>query len=153
MYIKLFCLSANKHEGEVYMVDTIIEKFSSYNILNYILPGIVFSIFSNKVFVFSLTSNNILENVFLYYFYGLILSRIGSLVVEPIFKKIKLITFAKYEDYIEAEKKDEKLSVLSESNNMYRTLISTFITLLLLYSINILIKKFYINECVFYLIV
>src|SRR5690606_28635840 len=68
---------------------------------------------------------------FLYYFIGLVISRIGSLIVEPLFKKIKLLKFAEYSEFITASEKDHNIETLSESNNMYRTLVALFLTLLL----------------------
>ena len=70
--------------------------------------------------------------MFLYYFLGLVVSRFGSLVIEPILKKIGFVHFASYRDFVSASKKDDKIEVLSEVNNMYRTLCSLFALLLLL---------------------
>ena len=72
---------------------------------------------------------------------GLIISRIGSIVIEPIFKKLKIVNFASYAEFIEASKKDPKIEVLSETNNMFRTLISLFFLLLLF-------KLFFIFETI-----
>lgn len=60
--------------------------------------------------------------VFVYYFIGSVVSRIGSLLVEPLFRKLNVVTFAAYEDFVRASKVDPKLEILSEANNMYRTI-------------------------------
>jgi hypothetical protein len=75
--------------------------------------------------------NNFLIGAFLYYFLGLIISRFGSLVIEPILKKTKFIEFADYSDFIKASKGDEKIGLLSEVNNTYRTLLSMSVLLIL----------------------
>jgi hypothetical protein len=110
----------------------LLDKISSYNIFNYLFPGIVFALAADYLTSTSLVQENILEGLFLYYFLGLVISRIGSLVIEPILKKIRFINFADYSSFVQASKKDEKIELLSEVNNTYRTLISTFFLLLLL---------------------
>ena len=107
----------------------IIEKISSYNLFNYLFPGVLYVIILNKITTYNLVQENILIGVFLYYFIGLVISRIGSLVIEPILKKV--FEFAKYSDFINASKQDNKIELFSEINNMYRTLISLFVMLLI----------------------
>jgi hypothetical protein len=102
----------------------IIEKLSSYNLFNYLLPGILFAIISSELNLFYFLRENIFEEVFLCYFLGLIISRVGSLLIEPILKKIAFIKFSGYNEFISASKKDTKLEILSEENNTYRTLSS-----------------------------
>jgi uncharacterized membrane protein len=52
----------------------------------------------------------------------MVLSRVGSIVIEPITKRVKLISYADYNDYIVASKKDKKIDILLETNNLYRTI-------------------------------
>ena len=63
-------------------------------------------------------------NLGLCYFAGMIASRIGSLVIEPICKKTKIIPWEPYERFLEAEKKDstKKLLSLSKVNGIYCTM-------------------------------
>lgn len=119
----------------------LLDKLSSYNIFNYLFPGIVFCYLSNDITGYQLVSTDIIIGVFYYYLMGLIISRIGSIVIEPIFKKLKIVNFASYAEFIEASKKDPKIEVLSETNNMFRTLISLFFLLLLF-------KLFFIFETI-----
>lgn len=100
----------------------LLEKISSYNIFNFLLPGVVFAVFVSKVTSFKLMQDDVLSGAFVYYFVGAVISRIGSLVVEPALKATKLVTFASYKDFVVASKSDEKIKVLSETNNMYRTI-------------------------------
>ena len=44
--------------------------------------------------------------------------------------------YANYKNYLSALKKDEKLDILVMENNTYRTLIATFLVLLLLYCLS-----------------
>ncbi|MEA1898357.1 MAG: hypothetical protein U9N53_11930 [Bacteroidota bacterium] len=110
----------------------LLDKLSSYNIFNYLLPGILFVVLTQKLTSFSFVQKDIVLGVFLYYFIGLVISRIGSLFIEPILKKIKFITFASYSKFVSASKADTKLDTLSEVNNMYRTLCSLFVFLIIL---------------------
>ena len=110
----------------------ILSKLSSYNLFNYLFPGILFVIVASKVTHYSLIQQDVVIGVFLYYFIGLVVSRFGSLVIEPILRKTSFLRFADYKDFVAALKKDEKLELLSEVHNTYRTLCSLFTLLLLL---------------------
>ena len=105
----------------------IVEKISSYNIVNNLYPGILFVYVLKIMFGTNLLSNNWFENLIVFYFVGMVLSRIGSIVIEPVMKKIKIIKYAPYQDYVKASSIDPLVDTLSETNNTYRTLLSTFI--------------------------
>ena len=110
--------------------EKMIEKTSSYNIFNFILPGAVFVYISKELLHKSFLTNSWIENIVVCYFIGMILSRIGSLIIEPIFKKCRS-KYAPYHDYIEASENDSKIPMLLETNNMYRTFIAMFISLII----------------------
>jgi hypothetical protein len=120
----------------------LLDKLSSYNIFNYLLPGIVFVAFAEKLTSLSLIQKDIVVGVFLYYFIGLVISRIGSLIIEPVLKKVKFITFTSYSDFVSASKKDDKLDILSEVNNMYRTFCSLFLLLIVLKCYDFISKNY-----------
>ena len=105
----------------------IVEKISSYNIVNNLYPGILFVYVLKIMFGTNLLSNNWFENLIVFYFVGMVLSRIGSIIIEPVMKKIKIIKYAPYQDYVKASSIDPLVDTLSETNNTYRTLLSTFI--------------------------
>ncbi len=81
---------------------------------------------------YSFVQKNLVVGAFVYYFVGLVISRIGSLFIEPILRKSSFLKFADYAEFVSASQKDSKLEVLSEVNNMYRTLSSMLVLLLLL---------------------
>lgn len=110
----------------------LVDKLSSYNIFNYLLPGIVFVVLADVTTSFKFVQKDIVLGVFLYYFIGLIISRIGSIILEPILRLIKFVNFASYADFVSASKEDKSLEVLSEANNMYRTLCSVLLLLITL---------------------
>ncbi len=107
-----------------------LEKISSYNLFNYLLPGIIFVVLCKYFTSLDIVQKDLVIGVFFYYFIGLIISRLGSLIIEPILKKIKFVIFAPYKDFISASEKDAKLEVLSEVNNMYRTFSSLFLIII-----------------------
>lgn len=109
-----------------------IEKISTYHILNYLLPGVVFYLLADKFLGYSIGNGNIFTEIFIYYFIGLTISRFGSIIIEPLLKKLSVIKFASYSKFLSATKKDSKLEILSEENNMHRSLTATFALLLLL---------------------
>lgn len=110
----------------------ILEKISSYNFFNYLLPGILFSYLLNELTTINIIQKDIIIGLFIYYFVGMIISRIGSIIIEPIFKKTKIISFSDYTDFVIYSKKDTKIELFSEVNNTYRTITSGAFTLLII---------------------
>ena len=125
-------------------VKEIVEKISSYNLFNNLLPGVLYVYVVSNIANFNLLVDNVVIAIFLYYFVGLVISRLGSLVIEPLLQETKFVRFAKYEDFLSASEKDEKIELLSEVNNTFRTLISLFALILL----TILYDKITVRFCI-----
>ena len=106
----------------------LLDKLSSYNIFNYLLPGVLFAAFVDSLTSFQIVQKDPLIGVFLYYFLGSVVSRVGSLFVEPLLQRFHFVTFAPYEDFVRASKADPKIEVLSEANNMYRTICALMVS-------------------------
>lgn len=111
-------------------MEKIIDKITSYHLFNYLLPGVLFVVMLDQITTYSFVQDNLIVGAFIYYFVGLVVSRIGSLVIEPILKRVGFLKFAKYHDFVSATKKDPKIDELSETNNMYRTFVSMLFLLL-----------------------
>jgi hypothetical protein len=111
-------------------MNELIQKISSYNIFNYLFPGTLFVILLSVLTRYDLSQKDLLTAAFIYYFIGLCISRVGSLVIEPALKKISFLKFADYHAFMKASAKDPKLEVLSEANNTYRTLCATLVLLI-----------------------
>jgi hypothetical protein len=107
-------------------------KLSSYNLFNYLLPEVLFAILASESTGYQLIQREIITGVFFYYFLGMVFSRFGSLVIDPVLVRVSFIKFADYKDFVIASKKDAQIEVLSEANNTYRTLRSLFSLLLML---------------------
>lgn len=108
------------------------DKLSSYNLFNYLLPGVLFGVFAERLTSHHIIQDDVIITLFMCYFIGMCVSRIGSLIIEPILKATSFLRFAPYHEFVKASQKDAKLEILSEANNTYRTLLSLFVSLLLL---------------------
>lgn len=111
------------------IIKSISSKISSYNIFNNLLPGIIFCVTITKLTRFSMVVDGILEQLFIWYFCGIVISRIGSVLAEGLLKKIKIkgtpyLNFADYKQYASAAEAKPFIATLSETNNTYRTIIA-----------------------------
>lgn len=129
-------------------MESLLEKISSYNILNNLIPGAVFVFLGKLLDIISLPLDGIVESIFIYYFCGMIISRIGSLVIEGIFERLKWIKYASKAEYVAAVKKDARIESLLETSNMYRTCVSLFLTLGFVKGYSALAKLLTIPKCV-----
>ena len=123
------------------IVKNMIEKISSYDILNNLLHGIIFCSIVERTTRIQIFAGEIWEKIFLYYFSGMIISSIGSIFIEKILKSIKVcnkktkekeefLKFAPYGDYIEASEANPFIKVLNETNNIYRTIIAMMVVVM-----------------------
>lgn len=117
----------------------VIETLSQYNFLTNILPGTVLCIVLKCIVGYDLlqTSDLYLTGV-ICYFTGMVNNRFGSVVIEPLCKWTRLVRFAPYRDFLKAEKIDEKITILSMENNVFRSYISVFALTLLAYGYRLL---------------
>lgn len=111
------------------VMSELVGKLSSYNIINYIIPGGVFCYFIRMFEPGLIKDDNLFLLVFFVYFVGMTISRIGSVVVEPLLKKTGFVKFESYNMYLSACKKDKKIDVLLESASLYRTVFTAFFLL------------------------
>lgn len=121
----------------------IIEKITSYNLFNNFFPGIIVCYIIEKTTRLSIVDGDLVQNLFVYYFVGIIVSRISSLFIEKVLRSIKVknkksrqrepfLKFAPYDKYIEASEKQSFIKVLDETNNVYRTIIAIFVVSLVI---------------------
>ena len=131
-------------------MNDIVKQISSYNLFNYLLPGAVFCLLAQEATQVPLVQGELFSGFFFYYFVGLTISRVGSLFVEPMLKRSKLIQYLPHTDFIRAETKDSKIGLLSEVNNVYRTMISLGLCVLAYPSVIWFADKFEIGHAVRY---
>jgi len=123
-------------------MEKIFDKLSSYDILNNLIPGIFFCYLLQYVTDINLQSNSIIEHFLVYYLCGMVISRFGSIVFEPLAKKSGLIKYAKYSDYLRATKADEKINILLEVNNLYRTISASILLIFVVSAYLFLAQQF-----------
>ena len=109
----------------------LLEKISSYQFLNNLIPGALFCVLLPFLTRYDLMGENVWFNLVIVYFCGIVISRFGSIVIENILKWIHAVKFEPYHNYLEASEKDPFIKTLSMENNMYRTFISLFVLLFL----------------------
>ena len=128
----------------------ILEKLSSYNLFNYLFPGVIFIVIAKHFTSYNFVQDDILTDGFLYYFIGMIISRFGSIIIEPLFKKISFLKFEDYRKFITAAEKDEKIELL---NNTYRSITSMIILLFFLKGYSFLEERLTItNNTTYYIL-
>lgn len=117
-----------------------LNKLSSYNLFNNLLPGILFVVLLSHFTEYRVSQDNLLLSLFLYYFIGLTISRVSSITIEPFLKKIKFVIFRDYKLFVNANQKDSKLDILVETNNKFRVLLTMILLVILskvFYSLNL----------------
>ncbi len=105
-------------------------RINNYNLLNNLIPGAILCVLLKYLVGYDFMNVGTLELLVIFYFLGMVNGRIGSLFVEWLLKKIRLVTFRDHMQFVEAEQKDKKIIYLSETNNMYRSMISVAFTAL-----------------------
>ena len=111
-------------------LSALIGRISNYNLLNNLIPGAILCVLLKYLVGYDFIVDGTIEILVVFYFVGMVNGRIGSIVVEPFLKWIKLVTFRDHKQFVEAEQKDKKIVYLSETNNMYRSMISVSFTAL-----------------------
>lgn len=110
------------------------DKLSQYNFLTNTLPGTVLCLLLKYLVGWDIIPSDYYQAGIIFYFAGMVCSRAGSIIIEPVLKKTKFIRFAPYPNFVTAEKKDEKLVVLSQENNVFRSYMSVAFISLIVYA-------------------
>lgn len=119
-------------------MEKLLDKISHYEIVNNIIPGAIYIFILKNYCGINLLTSEWFYDIIQFYFFGVVISRIGSVIIEPICKKIKLVKYCSHADYIIASKNDDLIVTMSTINNMYRSLCTVFFSSL--------ITKLYIVE-------
>lgn len=108
-------------------MDKIIDKLSAYNIFTNLFPGVIYCFLADKLFGIPLIQDDLVVAAFLYYFCGMVISRVSSVVLEPLLKKVHFVMFADYKKYVAALAKDEQIGALLETSNAYRSVVALLV--------------------------
>lgn len=122
-------------------MSSIIEKLDSYEIMTNLLPGAFFCMTLKFFLKLAIPAQNIGEEIVIYYFMGLIINRIGSVIIKPVLLKWHFIRELPYNEYVKAAQKDCKIGILSETNNYFRTLLTCTSLLPIVKILQLLIVK------------
>ena len=112
-------------------MDEVIKKVSAYDQLNALIPGSALALSLKYFGYLDIDATNAPHLLVLAYILGLVGSRVGSLVLEPIANHRNWIK-RDYESYIKAQRDDDRLSTLTTIANMYRTLTGSTVVLAVL---------------------
>lgn len=103
-------------------MDELIKKISAYDLFNNLIPGVITALFFDRyVFAGGLFELNVAVVLVVCYVLGVLGSRVGSLLLEPLMVKFGLIK-RDYPDFIRAQKADQRIDTLVTIANMYRAL-------------------------------
>lgn len=108
----------------------LLSKFSKYEILNNLIPGVALSFILTKA-GYAVWGSDWVVNIVVSYFVGMICSRFSSLCIEEPFKKWGWIKWREYEQYNKAKSQRPFIALLQENANMYRSLAGAFVLALL----------------------
>ena len=104
-------------------LDDLLGKISAYDLFNVLLPGaLVTYSFSQMPLGSCIDCSNWLALFVMSYVLGLIASRIGSLCIEPLVRKLQPTGKRDYSAFAYAQKRDPKVEQLLMISNMYRSL-------------------------------
>ena len=107
------------------------DKISSLHIFDYLLPGILFVVIAKELTGMDLILSSHLLGVFLYYFIGMVICLFGSIAIEPLLQKFNFIKLSDYKSYLLAARNDNQLEFLSKVNNIYLSILSLSVLLII----------------------
>lgn len=115
-----------------------LSKISAYELFTIFFPGVLTVGYALWVLDIKISDNGIFQYVFMFcaaYLCGIVISRLGSILVQPLAKKMGFIDWS--DGYYIAEKHDGKISILQKDLNMYRSLViaSLIAIVLAIYSV------------------
>ena len=97
------------------------ERLSSYNLITNLVPGAVLAVALRSFGLPLVSANEVGAFLVLAYALGAISSRLGSLMLDPLLDKMKLLPKKDYPAFVSACKNDTKIDTLVETANGYRT--------------------------------
>lgn len=117
-------------------MNDILAKLSSYDIFVNLVPGALFVFFLSLTGIYRLEPNSVVGELVVYYFVGLVISRVGSVVIEPILKLTRVVKYGAYSEFIKAAEKDPKIQILLEAANLFRTVLALVLICAVAYNWN-----------------
>lgn len=113
-------------------MEKIIEKMEEYKIIINLIPGYFFLWLLKYYVEIEFPFENVFQEFIITYVVGTAIGRIASIIFSRFLRKIKVIQFANYKNYVEASKKDAQISKLLMNANFYRNLFTVIIVIFIL---------------------
>lgn len=114
-------------------LDDLLGKISAYDLFNVLLPGALVTYSLSQMPLGScIDCSNWLALFVMSYVLGLIASRIGSLCIEPLVRKLQPTGKRDYSAFAYAQKRDPKVEQLLMISNMYRSLAGAGVLLVII---------------------
>lgn len=103
-------------------MENLINSISKYQLAINLIPGYIFAILLQRYAHIVLLEGDVLQDAFVSYFVGLVIGRVGSIVVDGLMKSFnKTYRFApRYYKKIMAEQIDHKIETLDRQCTIYR---------------------------------
>lgn len=115
---------------------------SNTRIVSCLVPGAMMCVFINNYFRVDFLKNDALFNIIIFYAVGVVIGRVGSIVIEPFFKNIGLIEKDNYARFIEAEERNPKLNTIDEICRFYRSLVALMIIIIVGLIVSFFLKMY-----------
>lgn len=117
-------------------MNELLKVIEEYKIFNYLVPGVITTyLLGDGSFFEKIQNINLFAAFFIYYFVGFTISRLGSLIIGPVLKRSGVVKFEDYTKFLVAARRDNKIELLSQENNSYRTYIAVFAVVLIVNTI------------------
>jgi hypothetical protein len=117
-------------------MDKILDKIGTYQIFANLLPGAFFCLVLRYALGIQLfTTENIAEDILIYYFVGFFIGRIGSLLGK-LLKTVRFIKRDNYDNFYKAEEADKKIITMQDMSNFIRSLLACILLLFISFILN-----------------
>ena len=127
-------------------MEKMIDKISKYNYFNNLFIGIITFVICKYYLKINFKIDEFYYEIFMIYLMGITINRIGSCFFEFLFEKFKIISKEPFNKFLEASKNDEKINILIEERNIYRSIMTLFIIAQAYKLLNIWISSYIINS-------
>ena len=97
-------------------------NISAYDFLTNFLPGLVLVSLCSRILGLPWVQGELVADIGIYFFVGVVVSRLSSLIVEPVLKLSRFVEFGEYTHFLMAEKRDSKIHTMLEVQNFFRAL-------------------------------
>ena len=114
-------------------MDKILQALNQYDVVTCIIPGLVFCQLTDWMYCTKFMGTDAFNLLVTSYIFGLIISRIGSIIIEPFCEKVGIIHKAPYSEWVQAKKQDDEIDTITTKSTVYRSLSALIFFQMILY--------------------